>query len=415
MIAAALAMAAAQFSPAPTCETLCDAERLRPFFVKLAGAARRRVRILQIGDSHTAGDQITGAWRAALQARWGNGGRGLLPPGRPYQGYLTKDVTATMSAGWSVAGIFGPVWHAGGPPVGLSGFSMTSTADGATMTLTADRGDFGRFTVCALAQPGVGTVQLTLGGNGETVALAAEPPGPRCTTVIASAPAAAASLTVTGGPVTVTSWATERGGEGGVILSNVGTVGSQLVHLGRADDPVVAAELAEARPDLLVVAFGTNEAFIPAFSVVDYEARLRSGIARLQRLAPGVPMLLLGAPDSATRQPALQSGAVGFSAPCFLRSPVPADAQAAGDWRPTAALSVVQAVQRRVAHDLGAAFWDWSAAMGGRCTATLWPGWTPPLMRGDRVHFTSAGGAEIARRLQADLDRAMAPFAFLRS
>jgi lysophospholipase L1-like esterase len=398
--------APAQLLPPPACETLCDADRLQPFFVKLANARRQTVRILQIGDSHTAGDQLTGAWRTALQARYGNAGRGVLAPGRPYQGYLTKDVTASMSAGWSVNGVFGAIYKgAGAPPVGLSGFSMTSTVDGATMQISADRGTFDTFTVCALTGPGAGTLRLTLGEAEQEIALAADRVEPRCQTLSFASPSAA--LTASGGPVTITSWSTERTTPG-VVLSNVGTVGSQLVHLDRTDDRVVAAELRQYRPDLLVVAFGTNEAFIPAFSATEYEARLRSGLARLRRLAPGVPMLLLGAPDSATKQPTLQRNAGTPSAPCYLLG-------TGDDWRPTAALPLVQAVQRRVAAETGAAFWDWSQAMGGRCAATAWPGWTPPLMRPDRVHFTTAGAAEIARRLSADLDRAMAPVAFLRS
>jgi hypothetical protein len=44
--------------------------------------------------------------------------------------------------------------------------------------------------------------------------------------------------------------------------------------------------------------------------------------------------------------------------------------------------------------------------MGGRCTADRWVHADPPLMRGDYVHYTQSGGEEIARRLQADLDKA---------
>ena len=58
-------------------------------------------------------------------------------------------------------------------------------------------------------------------------------------------------LTTDGGPVTITSWATFRD-SGGVVLSNVGVVGSQLVHFARNDDAVLAEELRSYRPDLIV-------------------------------------------------------------------------------------------------------------------------------------------------------------------
>ncbi|WP_231639260.1 hypothetical protein [Sphingomonas profundi] len=65
-------------------------------------------------------------------------------------------------------------------------------------------------------------------------------------------------------------------------------------------------------------------------------------------------------------------------------------------------------VQRRVAASLNVAFWDWEARMGGACAAVKFVKGAPPMMRGDYVHFNSAGGREIANRLTADLDRAMA-------
>ncbi|KZE15780.1 MULTISPECIES: GDSL-type esterase/lipase family protein [Sphingomonas] len=401
-MSALFALALAQAASAQACiGGLCDAERLRPFLEKLASAkeAPEPVRILQIGDSHTAGDQITGSWRTALQTRFGRAGRGVLPPGRPYAGYLTRDITAGQSIGWSVNGIFGAAYSANSNiRLGLSGYSLTSEQPGATVTLSADNGrNFDRLTVCALSGPGQGSLQLSLGAAVVAWSLDGAQAGSRCRTLDGNGEATIASATVIGGPVTITSWSTERRMGGGVILSNLGTVGAQFLHFGRTDDRVVATELAAYRPDLIVVAYGTNEAFRPGFSASAYEATLRADLTRLRRLAPDVPMLLIGAPDSATKQPGLQSGESGTSAPC-------ADG---GGWRPTAALASVQAVQRRQARAFGIAYWDWAQRMGGRCVADGWTQGATPLMRGDHVHFTSRGGAEIARLLQADLDAAM--------
>lgn len=398
LLAAALAQVV-PLAPPDLCPTICDAKKLRPYFDKLARLPSTRgvVRILQIGDSHTAGDQITGAWRTVLQARYGNAGRGVLAPGRPYQGYLTKDVTARQGAGWTVSGIFGPTYGAAdSTPHGLANFSLTSISEGATLSIAADRGSFDSFTVCALTGPGAGTLTLTLGGVVRPVTLAADRVTPRCEHLDADAPAAGASLTASGGPVIVTSWATERAGPG-VILSNLGIVGAQLVHFARTDDRVIAAEVAQFRPDLLVVAFGTNEAFMPGFTAAGYASRLRTALDRLKRLFPDIPRLMLGAPDSATTRPELQTGESGTSPPCDADPGAP-------NWRPTAALATVQATQRRIAHEEGWAFWDWGTRMGGRCTSLSWS--RTGMMRPDHVHFTNLGAAEIARRLQADLDAA---------
>ncbi len=413
-------------TPAPACiGGLCDAARLRPFFDRLAAARRggRPVRILQIGDSHTAGDQVTGTWRTLLQARYGSGGRGVLPPGRPYNGYLTRGITARQSDGWTIGGIFGAVWRGGtGAPVGLSGYSLSTGTAGATMALRADPVQlFDRFTVCAMRGPEAGTIAMTVGSVSVTWPLADDRTGPDCRSLDSVGVTADAGISVIAGPVTLTSWSTERRAAGGVTLSNLGTVGAQFIHVDRVDDAIATREIAEYAPDLIVVAFGTNEAFWPAFSAAAYDATLRAGLRRIRRLAPGVPILMLGAPDSATRTVELQSNRSGVSPSCAgdpLPRPLatrpgevvqPLPPRPAGSlWRPPAALSVVQSIQRARAQELGLAYWDWSARMGGRCTADDWSKRTPPLMRGDHVHFTTPGAAIIATRLQQDIDAAIA-------
>ncbi|SFP60480.1 GDSL-type esterase/lipase family protein [Sphingomonas rubra] len=404
LLAAAAAQTGAQVAaPVPCATVLCDADRLQSFFARLAATRGRGepVRIVQIGDSHTAGDQITGAWRNALQARYGVGGRGMLAPGRPYQGYLTRGVTAAQSGGWSVRGIFGPSYAAASTArLGLSGYALSASAPGAWLSLTADTAAqaFDRFTVCGWAMPGGGAVQLTAGTTSVQWLLDAPVAGPQCRTIDTPAAATSAQVSVLAGPVTLTSWTVERRGRGGVSLSNLGVVGSQFLHLEREDEALVAAELAVARPDLIVIAFGTNEAFKPSFSAADYDAGLRRGLRRVQRLAPGVPILLLGAPDSATAIPSLRNSGSGEASVC------PGQAR----WAPPAALPVVQAIQRQRASEAGVAYWDWAARMGGRCTADGWAQAVPARMRGDRVHFTKPGADVIAALLQGDLDAAAA-------
>ena len=462
MIAAALAAAAAAFALGGHCDqTLCNAGTLQPYFAKLARAKGRSgppVHILQIGDSHTAGDAISGAWRDLLQARYGSGGRGVLAPGRPYAGYLTQGVTVSMSPDWAVYADFGRDYSETHPPIGLSGFSLTSKVPGASMSLVADGGErFDRLVVCAIAEPGAGTLVLHLGSETDRMKLSAVTAGPRCKTMRSDQPVTDAGLSTEDGPVTLTSWATFED-QGGVALSNLGVVGSQLVHFSRTDDAVIAEELRAYKPDLIVIAFGTNEGFAPRWSEFEYEVVLRSQIGRIRRLAGNVPILLLGAPDALTRREELRTNAAGESsadcgaptlAPITTADATPATASgiggamarigsalgfgaaaaqtpdgsdappspapqpaplATGTSRgplfPPAALAQIRAVQRRVAASLHVAFWDWQARMGGRCTADAWVHMNPPLMRGDYVHYTSAGGHEIADRLEADLDQA---------
>ncbi|HEX8447419.1 MAG TPA: SGNH/GDSL hydrolase family protein [Sphingomonas sp.] len=433
---------------APCTANLCNAATLAPVFRKLAGARTnaggRPVHILQIGDSHTAGDTITGGWRDLLQARYGGGGRGMLAAGRPYAGYLTRGVTAAMSPGWRVNGAFGAGSAQPRPAIGVAGFSLTSTSPGASMSLTSDGAQsFDRFVLCAIARPGAGSLLVRIGLAESRFDLASTTERPECRTFALDRPNPMVTVTSEEAPVTITSWATFRD-NGGVALSNVGVVGSQLVHFMRTDDAVLAEEFRSYRPDMIVLAFGTNEGFSPSVSPFGYEWTLRSAIGRLRRLAGNVPILLLGAPDAASRQPGLRANAPGVAIACTVPAvqppapmatpapqdmdatiaalaeqvavpapvptpvPVPVQPAVSGLFVPPG-MKVVRDIQRKIAGELNLAFWDTSARMGGACSAPGWVRSTPPRMRGDYVHFTSVGGRDLAGRLQADLDAAGMP------
>jgi lysophospholipase L1-like esterase len=396
LLGALAVSAAAPIGDPASCEGLCQAESLAPFLERLnssRGGGGPPLHILQIGDSHSAGDLISNAWRRRLQARLGFGGRGVLPAGRPYPGYLTWGVTASQSGGWRVNATFGPDWRDGGPPNGLAGFTQTARGAGATLGLVTDgpEADFDRIVVCAILQPGGATVRLRMGAAEESWSLDAPSLRPACRTMDSDGLASSASITILdGGIAAITSFATFNRA-GGAVLSNLGVVGSQFVHFARTDDEVLRAELAVYDPDLIVLAFGTNEAFSPNLTPDAYEADLRGQVARLRRLAgSGVPILLLGAPDSATRQPGLAD---------------PAEA-CGGGWSAPRLLGAIRRRQLAVARDLGLAFWNWWAAMGGRCAASRWA--RDGLMRADHVHFTAAGAERIGAAIDADVARAAA-------
>ncbi|MES2445200.1 MAG: GDSL-type esterase/lipase family protein [Pseudomonadota bacterium] len=394
-------------SAAPCTGAVCNFDTLAPWFARLDGMAHVKwpaipAHIIQIGDSHTAGDALTAGWRKLLQAPWptvlstyeGVGSRGMLPPGRPYDGYFTQGATVMMSDGWKVSATFGKGSAASPPPIGLSGYSLTSTRPGASMALTAARGmAFTRFVLCGLAGPGAGSVTVRFDEDlwEDSLDFERKEAAPLCQEFPAELPVSKVRISVQGSPVTLTSWGVFSAG--GVALSNLGIVGSQLKHFARTDDAVLAEELRVYAPDLIVLAFGTNEGFAPSIDKAAYEATLRAQVARIQRLAPDVPILLLGPPDALSRREELRGGAANC----------PAVPGVAPVFAPPG-LAQVRAVQRKVAGDLHLAWWDWQARMGGPCSAQRWVG--QGLMRGDYVHFRSEGGARIARLLQDDLEQA---------
>jgi len=167
-----------------------------------------------------------------------------------------------------------------------------------------------------------------------------------------------------------------------IRLSAHGVVGATLSSL-MARQPLF--DPGEDRPDLVILAYGTNEGFDDGLDPGAYEALLRVQVGRVQTLAPGASILIVGAPE------AMRGDGGGRCADDAERR-----------WKAPAMLAVVRDVQHRVAADLEVAFWDWRGRMGGDCSAHALTLGEAPLMRGDHVHFTGAGGDWIGSLLFAD-------------
>ncbi|HXQ10986.1 MAG TPA: GDSL-type esterase/lipase family protein [Caulobacteraceae bacterium] len=424
-------------------QALCNAEALDPLFAKLIHAPEsgqpRTLHILQIGDSHSAGDSITGPWRDALQARFGSGGRGVLPPGKAFDGFLPHGVHVDQSPGWVAENTFRTPAESA-DAFGVSGYRLTATAPGAQIMLTAEPQEaFRRVIVCAETGPGAGAYTLTVGAISARITLDTPVHRVDCESVEASQPQIQAVLVTDAGPVTLTSWASFSD-NGGIALSNLGVVGAEVRHFARTDDQALGEEFRAYHPDLVVLEFGTNDGFVGHFSAETFESRLREQIRRVRRLSKGAPILVLGAPDAETKRaelkhnddvsdPITDEGAASQPAPIaettLASEPenpdeaiIAEEAQRAEDesgertsaWFSPPALSQVRAIERRVALDSGAAFWDWGMRMGGAGSADRWATATPPLTRADHVHTTTAGGAEVAAMLEADFERAFAAY-----
>lgn len=367
---------------------MCQVEALTGVFEALAateaGQRTRPVHILQLGDSHTAGDRITGKLRADLQARFGAGGRGVLPPGQPFDGYAPYQVRIA-SAGWtSESARLQPPAGAPSPRVGLAGM-RTAGGTGALIGFELDPGAEATVVgVCGRAR-GVGAgLSVEAGGLGRGLDFnGASPDQEECRELTLTGSTSSVRLIPLKQDLVMDSVMLSGAGPG-VMVSSLGVIGATLRDLASRDEAIAASELAMWRPSLIVLAFGTNEGFDDALDGRAYETLLRVQIARMRRLAPAASLMLLGAPD------ALRSGATSGCSADGQRAPPPS-------------LAVVRDVQRRVAADMGVAFWDWQGRMGGACSADRLALRDDPFMRGDRVHFTSPGADWIGGVLSGDL------------
>lgn len=372
---------------------LCQEEALDSFFKALgeteAGQATSPVHIVQLGDSHTAGDRITGSVRARLQNRFGSAGRGAMPPGIPYPGYGPLQVEVQ---GWSAKPV--PLVPRGGTTfrAGLVG-SFAQPEDTERLTIKAEPGaSFDVVGFCAEAtveSDGLaGWVGLKTDSIGADTEISSAKGKPDCWRIELHHRTAEVLIDTTRKVGLHEVW-TSRAGPG-VILSNLGVVGATLRDLAARDDEITKAQMTVWDPTLVVVAFGVNDGFEDTLVAEEFESLLRAQITRLKQLAPQASLLVLGAPDALRAE---RGGAVPLGTDCSAGS---------ARYAPPS-LAVVRDVQRRVSADMGVAFWDWRGRMGGDCSAERLATLAEPYMRPDRVHFTSVGADWIGGILSDDL------------
>jgi len=337
--------------------------------------------ILQIGDSHTANDSFSGRMREQFQERFGDAGRGVLPPGVPYRYYRPARVAVT-SQGWSVVSSFRPTATGS---FGVTG--LRQHADGAAeMSLSVtEPGDLDRAGIEVLRQPGGGTIDVdfargapasfTTAGQFEQAAWLPLPsiPGSQTMTLRARGD----------GPVDVLAWSAARN-RPGVVYANLGTIGATVELMDRWDQAMLRQDLAYLTPSMIVLAFGTNEGFRDSTDPDAYAASFAARLRDLHAAVPGAALLVLGPPDGNRHR---RKGSV--------------EPAACGDpnWVEPPRLDAIREVQRSVAARENAYFWDWRAAMGGACSMLRWAATQPPFAAPDHVHLFAPGYQATAEQL----------------
>jgi lysophospholipase L1-like esterase len=384
-----------------------------------------RVAVGQFGASHTAGQMFTDRLRARLGERFGVAGRGFVSVGRSSNRLEQGGVVRTLEGAFEIAD--GREVVLGGA-VGMSG-TKTRLEPGARFAVQFCAPDApakargkkkpapaappagcsplttpGYVQLAWLYTPDMGTAEIAV--DGKTVArIAAEDRNPDSDVQLLRVPidsespvlevAVAAPLSARErahrkrgedaeeatapegpfGPVHLLSVVEERE-RTGVVLDAVGLPGTTGMTPQRWRQDLVASEVAARDYDLVVTAWGTNEAGISSLDEATYKHHFEKTLMTLLQASPRADCLIIGATDRL-------------------------DPKDGGEWRPAPAHELVERVQREVAADHGCAFYSIRTAMGGPSSMKKWV--TDGLGHDDHVHFTSEGYQKLADQLVADL------------
>ena len=133
-------------------------------------------------------------------------------------------------------------------------------------------------------------------------------------------------------------------------------------------------------PNIIVLAYGTNEANDTDYTATQYRRDLRRVLHLMRQQSPDVSCILAGPSDRGKQRK--------------KRYTV---------WGRT---RMIANVQREVAPEFGCVFWDWQQATGGEGSMIAWRFTKPPLAAKDLIHFSAAGYIHSAEKFIAALDDA---------
>jgi len=351
---------------------LDNAEALKPFYalLKRAGEKQAQVRIAYYGDSHTAPDLITGRLRHGLQSAFGEAGIGFVPAAKPWPYHRHSLVEYVESKGFTGVRISRSVR---GGKLGLFGAALKVTGKRPAIARLRTHGYAGEtgnstdLTLYYLKQPRGGRVSIAVDGKRITQLSTAGKPD-EAGYLAFSAPLGTHEIelrTQGDGPVTLFGLTLDQKGPG-VILDTLGIPGARAKFHLLWDEPLYREHLLRRNPDLVVLSYGTNEAGDKDLSPADYEQTLRRTVLRIKSYLPSVSCLLVGPTD----RPELAED---------------------GTLHTRDQLYGIVAVQRRLAHELGCAFFDVAQSMGGPMSIVRLAQQSPPLATRDHVHLTMKG------------------------
>lgn len=339
---------------------------LEAFHASLARGSRTRVMVW--GASHTSEDRFTGYLREALQRRYGDGGPGLVMPARPFPLYAHRAVEIAERGAWSLLRVNGR--QRATDRYGPAGFAIEASGP-AVARLRPDR-PTRSARLFYLEQPSGGRLDVEVAG-GATVPVRTR--GDRAASRLIEPPSGVSELRLRArgdGPVRLFGVSLENDPGRGVIVDAMGVPGARIRDRLPWDDRAMRRSLTELAPDLVVLAYGTNETGFTHRRLSLYRREVDEALRRTRAMTPRASCLVIGPSDWPLRHPD-------------------------GSFAVRERTAQIVAIQRDAAARHGCGHFDLVAFMGGPLSMPRWV--DAGLASGDYVHFTDEGHQILARRL----------------
>jgi len=341
---------------------------LRAFHESLRRAAtgEGQSRIVFYGASHVAADIYTGTVRHLLQAQFGNAGHGFVLPVEPWPSYRAADIDITSNyRRWDILRVH--VGQTDPQLYGVMGVTLTTEERNAWGRIDTEDEPASRFELWYAQRPDGGTIDLLVDGQlDRRLNTRSDHPAAAYAVVTAEDRPHTFEIRSRGdGTITVYGATVERE-RPGVVVDTMGINGARAAAQLLWNPELQAEQLRRRMPDLVVLAYGTNESGDDDQPIEEYEASVRAVVARVQAAVPGASCLLVGASD----RPIVHRDG---TAETRLRT------------------AQVNDAQRRVARDYGCGFFDLVSFGGGDLHMMEWAAAEPAWAQSDHVHYTVRG------------------------
>ena len=349
-----------------------DVTRFDRFFRSLDNAGKKKVRILHYGDSQLEEDRISSTIRAGLQAKFGGGGPGLLPFGRPY---YTLCVSESSNANLNRYLVFGEGSRRSNGRYGIMGqcarmdTSVYTTVSSVKSNKAPSR-YFNRLTLMAGNISGT----LNLKCNGKQYKLTASADPSAVGRIVVDLPDSSTSVRFsTWGSADI--YGIQLDDTLGVSLDNIpmrGCSGTIFTHMNSAQ---VKDYVDTENVQLIIMQFGGNSMPFRKTpkAISEYKSSIEKQIRHVHSLAPNAAILFIGPSDMSVN--------VKGKMVTYPHLPMMVDSLKAA------------------ANNAGAAYWDLYQAMGGEGSMVKWVKARPSLAGTDYVHFTPRGAEAMGNML----------------
>ncbi len=311
-------------------------------------------------------DQISGDARRLFQERFGSGGEGFILIAKPWPWYNHSQVEM-KGHGWAIQAATQNYSPDG--LHGLGGATFQGSA-GALAEFDLQQAQQ-RMEILYWDQPNGGTLEIWSGAERlAQVSTRNQTPQSGFQSVALPAEARRIQIRVVSGSVRLFGVSFEKEGPG-VRYHSLGLNAARVeAPLRRFHPRHWAEQIHHQSPNLVVINYGTNESGYPGYIDGAYANDLRALVRRIQEAAPEASVLIMSPMDRGVRD---ERGGVATMPK----------------------LPKLVEIQRKVAAELGCAFFNTFQAMGGEGTMGRWYQARPRLASADYMHPLPAGAKRV--------------------